>query len=142
MKLTVLPTMAVVSALLNLASFVQAETSIFPLVVETDSNFTSIEIRDDAVFVIPPDNKPFSMTSKKGAKTFTISEKKVVFEQLTRGDAVFDVYVKSQNKVLGLSICKGSQTSFSLVRSGEGKHKNDVDEMDYCEKAALVLELH
>ncbi len=124
------------------SSLAFAENDIFPLVVETDSNFTSIEIRDDAVFVIPPDNKPFSMSSKKGAKTFTISEKKLVFEQLTRGDALFDVYVKSKNKVLGLSICKGSQTSYSQVKSAEGKHKNDVDEMDYCENAALVLQLH
>ena len=44
--------------------------------------------------------------------------------------------------VLGLTVCKGLRTSYALVKSAEGKHKNDVDEPDYCEKAALVLLLH
>jgi len=117
-------------------------SNIYALSVETDSNHTSIEIRDDAEFIIAPDNAPFHMNSKKGAKNFTVSQKKIVFTQLTRGEATFDLFVRSQNKVLGLTICKGSRTTYTLVKSGEGKHKNDVDEQDYCEKAALVLQLH
>ncbi|AJQ94450.1 hypothetical protein [Gynuella sunshinyii] len=124
-------------------SLALAENSnIYALTVETDSNITSIEIRDEAEFVIPPDNAPFNMTSKKGAKVFTISQKKVVFEQVTRGEAEFDIYVSTPNQVLGLTVCKGSRLSYTLVRSDEGKHKNDVDEQDYCEKAALVLQLY
>lgn len=115
---------------------------IYLLNVQTDSNITSIEIRDDAEFVIAPDNAPFNMTSKKGAKNFVVSQKKVVFEQLTRGEAEFDLYVQSKNQVLGLTICKGSRLSYTVVQTEEGKHKNDVDEQDYCEKAALVLQLH
>ena len=129
--------------LATLTSGAIAENSnIYALTIETDSNYTSIEIRDEAEFVIPPDNAPFNMTSKKGAKTFTISQKKIVFEQLTRGEAEFDIYVSTPNHVLGLTVCKGSRLSYTLVRSDEGKHKNDVDEQDYCEKAALVLKLY
>ena len=128
-------------ALLSSATMAE-KNNIYALTVETDSNSTSIEIRDEAEFVIPPDNAPFNMSSKKGAKVFTISQKKIVFEQVTRGEAVFDIYVSTPNQVLGLTVCKGSRLSYTLVRSDEGKHKNDVDEQDYCEKAALVLKLY
>jgi len=116
--------------------------NIYQLRIDTDSNWTSIEIRDDAKFIIPPDNQPFEVIAKKGAKSFTISEKRVYFEAYTRGETSFDLYVFSPNQVLGLTICKGSRTSFTTVVTQEGKHKNDSNEADLCEKAALVLELH
>ncbi|BCD99989.1 hypothetical protein [Marinicellulosiphila megalodicopiae] len=125
------------------AQYANAEKeNIYQLKVDTDSNWTSIEIRDDAVFVIPPDNQPFEVLAKKGAKSFTISEKRVYFEAYTRGETSFDLYVFSPNQVLGLTICKGSRTSYTTVITQEGKHKNDSNEQDLCEKAALVLVLH
>ena len=123
------------------ASYAEKE-NIYQLRIDTDSNWTSIEIRDDAKFVIPPDNQPFEVIAKKGAKSFTISEKRVYFAAYTRGEASFDLYVYSPNQVLGLTLCKGSRTSFTTVMTDEGKHKNDSNEPDFCEKSALVLVLH
>lgn len=131
-----------VTCLISSSLLAEETGKIYQLTVETDSNMTSIEIRDDAEFVIPPDNAPFQMNSSKGAKSYTVSQKKITFEQLSRGEAVFDIYVKSNNMVLGLTVCKGLRLSYTQVKSDEGKHKNDVDEQDYCEKAALVLQLH
>ncbi|MCJ8312041.1 MAG: hypothetical protein MJK11_03650 [Pseudomonadales bacterium] len=130
-----------VLASFSLFSLAEKE-NIYQLRIDTNSNWTSIEIRDDAKFVIPPDNQPFEVIAKKGAKSFTISEKRVYFEAYTRGEASFDLYVFSPNQVLGLTICKGSRTSFTTVMTDEGKHKNDSNEPDLCEKAALVLVLH
>lgn len=141
MKISLLLSLLLTSLLVNAAE--DAELNfIYTLDVETDSNWTSIEIRDDAIFVIPPDNKPLSISSKKGGREMTLSQKSIKFTPITRGEATFQLYILSKNKVLGLTICKGSRTSYTSVKTAEGKHKHDIDEQDVCEKAALVLELH
>jgi hypothetical protein len=43
--------------------------------------------------------------------------------------------------VLGINICKGSPNSYTFIKSQQAKQKNDVKEKDYCETAALVLQL-
>jgi len=52
-----------------------------------------------------------------------------------------NVFVKSANNVLGLTICKGSPSSYSWIKSDQSKQKNDLKEKDNCEQAALVLNL-
>ena len=44
----------------------EEEEKIYELEFETDSNWTSLEIRDDAVFVNAPADKSMSITAKDG----------------------------------------------------------------------------
>jgi hypothetical protein len=52
-----------------------------------------------------------------------------------------NLFVKSQNNVLGIHVCKGSPNSDTFIKSQQAKQKNDVKEKDYCETAALLLQL-
>lgn len=117
------------------------EEKIYELEFETDSNWTSIEIRDDAVFVNAPAGQTINVTARDGIKSYSISAKKVHIRSRTRGDVSMNLFVKSKNNVLGLTICKGSPSSYTWIKSEQSKQKNDVKEKDHCEKAALVLEL-
>jgi hypothetical protein len=82
-----------------------------------------------------------NVTAKDGIKSYTISPKKVHLRSRTRGDVSMNLFVKSQNNVLGMNICKGSPNSYTFIKSQQAKQKNDVKEKDYCETAALVLQL-
>ncbi|OUS41121.1 hypothetical protein A9R00_02520, partial [Oleispira antarctica] len=53
-----------------------AAEQIYELEVQTDSNWTSIEIRDDATFVNAPPGQSMNVTAKDGIKSYTISPKK------------------------------------------------------------------
>lgn len=119
----------------------QAEEQIYELELETDSNWTSIEIRDDATFVNAPPGQSVNVTAKDGLKAYTISPKKIHLRSRTRGEVNMNLFVKSKNNVLGLSICKGSPNSYTFIKSQQAKQKNDVKQKDYCETAALVLQL-
>lgn len=123
------------------ASGAFAEERVYELEVRTDSNWTSIEIRDDATFVNAPPSQSMHITAKDGLKAYTISPKKVHLRSRTRGEVHMNMFVKSQNNVLGLTICKGSPNSYTLIKSDQAKQKNDVKEKDFCETAALVLQL-
>lgn len=131
-----------VPALLMVAGTARAEEQIYELLVSSDSNWTSIEIRDDAEWVNAPRGKSINVTGKKGIKSYTLSPKKMHLRSNGRGEVTMNLFVRSQNTVLGLNICKGSPTSYTWIRSDQSKQKNDVKEKDYCEKAALVLQLH
>lgn len=131
-----------VPALLMVAGTARAEEQIYELLVSSDSNWTSIEIRDDAEWVNAPRGKSINVTGKKGIKSYTLSPKKMHLRTNGRGEVTMNLFVRSQNTVLGLNICKGSPTSYTWIRSDQSKQKNDVKEKDYCEKAALVLQLH
>lgn len=120
---------------------VLAAEQIYELEVQTDSNWTSIEIRDDATFVNAPPGQSMNVTARDGIKSYTISPKKVHLRSRTRGDVSMNLFVKSQNNVLGMNICKGSPNSYTFIKSEQAKQKNDVKEKDYCETAALVLQL-
>lgn len=117
------------------------QEKVYQLEFETDSNWTSIEIRDDAVFVNAPAGQVINVTARDGIKSYSISAKKVHIRSRTRGDVSMNLFVKSKNNVLGLTICKGSPSSYTWIKSEQSKQKNDVKEKDHCEKAALVLEL-
>lgn len=117
------------------------EEKVYELEFETDSNWTSIEIRDDAVFVNAPAGQTINVTARDGIKSYSISAKKAHIRSRTRGEVSMNLFVKSKNNVLGLTICKGSPTSYTWIKSEQSKQKNDVKEKDHCEKAALVLEL-
>lgn len=119
----------------------QAEEQIYELELQTDSNWTSIEIRDDATFVNAPPGQSMNLTAKDGIKAHTLSPKKVHLRSRTRGEVSMNLFVRSKNNVLGLSICKGSPNSYTFIKSQQAKQKNDVKEKDYCETAALVLQL-
>lgn len=118
-----------------------ASERIFELEFETDSNWTSIEIRDDASFVNAPAGESMNVTAKDGLRSFTISPKKIYLRNRARGLVNMNLYVKTKNNVLGLSICKGSPSSYTAIKSNQGRQKNDLKEQDHCEQAALVLEL-
>lgn len=120
------------------ASFAEA---VYELEFETDSNWTSIEIRDDAVFVNAPAGETMNVTAKDGIRSFTMSPKKIHLRSRTRGLVNMNLYVKSKNNVLGLTICKGSPNSYTSIMSGQARQKNDLKEKDHCEQAALVLQL-
>lgn len=119
-----------------------AAEQIYELLVTTDSNWTSIEIRDDAEWVNAPKGKTISLNGKKGIKSYTLSPKKMHLRTVGRGDVTINLFVKSKNSVLGLKLCKGSPASFTWIKSAQSKQKNDTKQKDYCEKAALVLQLH
>ncbi|MFC3681006.1 hypothetical protein [Bacterioplanoides pacificum] len=118
-----------------------AEEKIYELEFETDSNWTSLEIRDDAVFVNAPAGQSMNVTAKDGLRSYTISPKKIHLRSRTRGLVNMNVFVKSKNNVLGLTICKGSPSSYTWIKSEQSKQKNDLKKKDYCEPAALVLNL-
>jgi hypothetical protein len=118
-----------------------AEDKVYELEFETDSNWSSIEIRDDAVFVNAPAGSSMGISAKDGLRAYTISPKKIYLRSKTRGLVNMNVFVKSPNNVLGLTICKGSPSSYSWIKSDQSKQKNDLKEKDNCEQAALVLNL-
>ena len=120
----------------------QAEEKIYELLVSSDSNWTSIEIRDDAEWVNAPRGKTISLNGKKGIKSYTLSPKKMHLRAVGRGDVTVNLFVKSKNSVLGMELCKGSPASYTWIKSAQSKQKNDTKKKDYCEKAALVLQLH
>lgn len=119
----------------------EATEKVYELEFESDSNWTSIEIRDDAVFVNAPPEQSMNITARDGLRSFTISQKKIYLRNRSRGLVNMNLYVKTQNSVLGLTICKGSPSSFTAIRSDQARQKNDLKEKDHCEQAALVLEL-
>jgi hypothetical protein len=131
------------ASIISLTTFqpVMAAEQIYELEVQTDSNWTSIEIRDDATFVNAPPGQSMNVTAKDGIKSYTLSPKKVHLRSRTRGEVSMNLFVKSQNNVLGMNICKGSPNSYTFIKSEQAKQKNDVKEKDYCETAALVLQL-
>lgn len=117
------------------------EEKIYELEFETDSNWTSLEIRDDAVFVNAPADSSMSITAKDGLRAYTISQKKVYLRAKSRGVVNMNLFVKSKNNVLGLTLCKGSRNSYSWIKSDESRQKNDLKKQDHCEQHALVLNL-
>jgi hypothetical protein len=119
-----------------------ANESIYELAVSTDSSWTSIEIRDDAVWVNAPPGKSISMNGRKGIKSYTLSPKKMHIRTMGNGEVTMNLFIKSKNSVLGLDLCKGKASSYIWIKSDQSKQKNDTKQKDYCEKAALVLELH
>lgn len=135
---------AALIALLTLPLLFQsayADESVYELEFETDSNWTSIEIRDDAVFVNAPAGETMNITAKEGLHSFNLSQKKIYLRNRSRGLMNMNLYVKSKNNVLGLTICKGSPSSYTSIKSGQARQKNDLKEKDHCEQAALVLQL-
>lgn len=118
-----------------------AKEQVYELEFESDSNWTSIEIRDDAVFVNAPAGESMNVTAKDGLRSFTISQKKIYLRNRSRGLVNMNLYIKTANNVLGLTICKGSPSSFTAIKSEQARQKNDLKEKDHCEQAALVLNL-
>ncbi|NVK39205.1 MAG: hypothetical protein HWE18_14855 [Gammaproteobacteria bacterium] len=118
------------------------DETIYELSVSTDSSWTSIEIRDDAEWVNAPPGKTISVNGRSGIKSYTLSPKKMHLRTMGRGDITMNLFVKSKNSVLGLELCKGKASSYIWVKSSQSKQKNDTKQKDYCEKAALVLQLH
>ncbi|MGK0443871.1 MAG: hypothetical protein ACJA1U_000799 [Bermanella sp.] len=130
-------------ALLSSSAFAaDGEETIYELSVSTDSSWTSIEIRDDAEWVNAPPGKTISVNGRSGIKSYTLSPKKMHLRTMGRGDITLNLFVKSKNSVLGLELCKGKASSYIWVKSTQSKQKNDTKQKDYCEKAALVLQLH
>ena len=127
-------------AFFSLSSF--SADSIYELSVSTDSSWTSIEIRDDAEWVNAPPGKTISLNGRKGIKSYTLSPKKMHLRTMGRGEVTLNLFVKSKNSVLGLDLCKGKSSSYIWIKSSQSKQKNDAKKKDYCEKAALVLQLH
>lgn len=119
-----------------------ATEQVYELLVSTDSNWTSIEIRDDAEWVNAPRGKTISLNGKKGIKSYTLSPKKMHLRTVGRGEVTINLFVKSKNSVLGMELCKGSPASYTWIKSEQSKQKNDTKQKDNCEKAALVLQLH
>lgn len=139
-----------VTLLLSLASFQllaadakgeDSEYKIYELEFETDSNWTSVEIRDDAVFVNAPVGASMNLTSKDGLRSFTLSPQKLHLRSRSRGLVNMNLFVRSKNNVLGLTLCKGSRSSYAKISSDQSTQKNDMKEQDHCETAALVLNL-
>lgn len=124
------------------ATISHAEESIYELSVSTDSSWTSIEIRDDAEWVNAPPGKNISVNGRSGIKSYTLSPKKMHLRTMGRGEVTMNLFVKSKNAVLGLNLCKGKASSYTWIMSNQSKQKNDSKQKDYCEKAALVLQLH
>ncbi|WP_396587796.1 hypothetical protein [Bermanella sp. R86510] len=120
----------------------EGDPVIYELSVSTDSDWTSIKIRDDAEWVNAPPGKTVSVNGRSGIKAYSLSPKKVHLRSGGRGDITMNLFVRSKNAVLGLELCKGRASSYVWIRSEQSKQKNDTEERDYCEKAALVLQLH
>jgi len=120
----------------------EGDQTIYELSVSTDSSWTSIEIRDDAEWVNAPPGKTISVNGRSGIKSYTLSPKKMHLRTMGRGEITMNLFVKSKNSVLGLELCKGKASSYIWVKSTQSKQKNDTKQKDYCEKAALVLQLH
>lgn len=114
---------------------------IYELEFETDASWASIEIRDDAVFVNAPADSAMSITAKDGLRAYNISPKKIYLRAKSRGVVNMNLFVRSKNNVLGLTLCKGSRNSYSWIKSDESRQKNDLKEPDHCEQHALVLNL-
>ncbi|MGR6871139.1 hypothetical protein ACU6U9_02260 [Pseudomonas sp. HK3] len=114
----------------------------YELTVSTDSTWTSLEIRDDAEWVNAPPGKTISVNGRSGIKSYTLSPKKMHLRTMGRGEITLNLFVKSKNSVLGLELCKGKSSSYIWIKSSQSKQKNDTKKKDYCEKAALVLQLH
>jgi len=130
-------------ALISSSAFaVEGNVTIYELSVSTDSSWTSIEIRDDAEWVNAPPGKTISVNGRSGIKSYTLSPKKMHLRTMGRGDITLNLFVKSKNSVLGLELCKGKASSYIWIKSTQSKQKNDTKQKDYCEKAALVLQLH
>jgi len=119
----------------------EAEYKIYELEFESDSNWTSVEIRDDAVFVNAPVGSSMNITSKDGLRSFTVSPQKIHIRSRSRGLVNMNLFVRSKNNVLGLTLCKGSRSSYAWIKSDQSSQKNDRKEQDHCETAALVLNL-
>ncbi|MFT5593111.1 MAG: hypothetical protein ACI8SR_001479 [Oceanicoccus sp.] len=120
----------------------EGSETIYELTVSTDSSWTSIEIRDDAEWVNAPPGKTISVNGRSGIKSYTLSPKKMHLRTMGRGEITLNLFVKSKNSVLGLDMCKGKSSSYIWIKSSQSKQKNDTKQKDYCEKAALVLQLH
>lgn len=120
---------------------IAAEEKVYELEFETDANWASVEIRDDAVFVNAPTGNAINIGAKTGLKSLVVSQKKIYLRTKTRGLVNINLFVKSKNNVLGLTLCKGSRSSYSWIKSNQSKQKNDLKEKDHCEQAALVLNL-
>ncbi|KZZ45417.1 MAG: hypothetical protein MK185_02510 [Saccharospirillaceae bacterium] len=129
------------AALIAASANLLAAEKIYELEFETDSNWTSLEIRDDAVFVNAPAGQSMNVTSKDGLRSYTTSPKKIYLRSRTRGLVNMNLFVKSKNNVLGLTICKGSPSSYTWIKSDQSKQKSDLKKKDHCEQAALVLNL-
>lgn len=119
----------------------QAEEKVYELEFETDADWASVEIRDDAIFVNAPVGNAMNISAKDGLKALVVSQKKVYMRTKTRGLVNMNLFVRSKNNVLGLTLCKGSRSAYSWIKSNQSKQKNDLKEMDHCEQAALVLNL-
>lgn len=133
---------ALASMLISATTFADnPQEKVYELEFESDSNWTSIEIRDDAVFVNAPAGESMNVTAKDGLRSFTISQKKIYLRNRSRGLVNMNLYIKTPNNVLGLTICKGSPSSFTAIKSDQARQKNDLKEKDHCEQAALVLNL-
>ena len=76
-----------------------ATERVYELLVSTDSNWTSIEIRDDAEWVNAPRGKTISLNGKKGIKSYTLSPKKMHLRTVGRGEVTINLFVKSKNSV-------------------------------------------
>lgn len=140
--LTVLLMKSILIAVMTiLALNSMAAEKVYELEFETDSNWTSLEIRDDAAFVNAPAGQSMNVTAKDGLRSYTLSPKKIHLRSRTRGLVNMNIFVKSKNNVLGLTICKGSPNSYTSIKSEQSKQKNDLKKKDYCEAAALVLNL-
>lgn len=126
---------------LLLSTFLHAEEKVYELEFETDADWASVEIRDDAIFVNAPIGNAMSISAKDGLKALVVSQKKVYMRSKTRGLVNLNLFVRSKNNVLGLTLCKGSRSAYSWIKSNQSKQKNDLKEMDHCEQAALVLNL-
>ncbi|MGB1091135.1 MAG: hypothetical protein ACPGYX_03340 [Oceanobacter sp.] len=117
------------------------QEQVYELEFETDSDWSSIEIRDDAVFVNAPAGSSMNITAKDGLRSYTISPKKIHLRSKSRGQVNMNLFIKSRNNVLGITLCKGSSRSYAWIKSDQSRQKNDLDKKDYCEPAALVLNL-
>ncbi len=142
MNVKTLAPLSLAFAIFWMQSALAASQEIYELSISTDSNWTSIAIRDDAEWVNAPPGKSISILGRKGIKSYTLSPKKMHLRTMGRGDVTLNLFVKSKNAVLGLELCKGSPSSYTWIKSSQSKQKNDTKQKDYCEDAALVLQLH
>lgn len=133
-------TVSLLATFLSFSATAEEET-VYELELESDANWSSVEIRDDAVFVNAPAGENMNATSKDGLRSLTITQKKIYFRNRSRSSVNMNLFVKTKNNVLGLTICKGSPSSFTSVSSGQARQKNDLKEKDHCDQAALVLQL-
>ena len=114
----------------------------YELQLQTNSDWTRIEIRDDAEWINAPEDQFVEVSSKKGIKSFSMSRKTMFIKTNNRSEVNMKLFINSEKNVLGINICKGSASSYTWVQSEQSKQKNDVKKKDYCEKAALVLKLY